>query len=90
MNEKQVHHRKRPITEIGRVVPANLKFGIIVAIAVLWAQFFKALIDALFSFLGVNGVILSSFLIAVVASLVGYLMLLYYRKIRLRLKKIKV
>jgi hypothetical protein len=91
MEEKrEVHHRKRPITEIGRTVPGNFKFGIIVTIAVLWAQFLKALLDTLLSFMGVSGPILSNFLIAGLVSVAGYLMLMDYRKIRFRLKKIKV
>jgi hypothetical protein len=87
---QQVHHRKHPITEIGRTVPANFKFGIIVAIAVLWSQFLKSLLDALFSFLGLSGEMVSSLLTAAIASILGYIVLVSYWKIRFRLKKIKV
>jgi hypothetical protein len=90
MVNKEVHHRKRPITEIGRTVPANFKFGIIVAIAVIWVQFFRLLVEKILSFMGVSGQILADFLVAVIVTFFGYIILLSYRKIRFRIKKIKV
>jgi hypothetical protein len=40
--------------------------------------------------MGISGHIIADFLIAIIVTLVGYLVLLSYRKIRFRLKKIKV
>jgi hypothetical protein len=90
MTTKEVHHRKRPITEIGRTVPANFKFGMIVAIAVFWAQFLRSLLDTMFSFLGISAPILADLFTAIIATILVYLVLLTYRKIQFRLKKIKV
>jgi ABC-type sulfate transport system permease subunit len=87
---KETHRRKHPITGIGRQVPSNLKFGIIVAIAILWAQFLGALLNGLFSLVNISTPILSDLIIALVASAVGYLVLLSYRKIKIRLGRIKV
>jgi hypothetical protein len=82
--------RKHPITEIGREVPGNLKFGIIVAVAILWAQFLGALLNGLFSIMHISTPILTDLIIALVASAIGYLVLLSYRKIKARLSKVKV
>jgi ABC-type sulfate transport system permease subunit len=87
---RETHRRKHPITDIGRQVPSNLKFGIIVAIAILWAQFLGALLNGLFSILNISTPILTDLIIALVASAVGYLVLLSYRKIRIRLRRVKV
>jgi hypothetical protein len=90
MTTEKINHRKKRLTDIGRTVPSNLKFGIIVTVAIFWSQFLRSSFDQLFSFLGVTGVLLADFLIAVIATIAGYLILLSYRKIRFRLKKIKV
>jgi hypothetical protein len=90
MVNKEVRHRKHPITEIGRTVPANFKFGIIVAIVVIWVQFFRLLLEKILSFMGITGQIVADFLIAVIVTFLGYLVLLSYRKIRFRMKKIKI
>jgi hypothetical protein len=90
MVTEKPRHRKRPITEIGRTVPANLKFGIIVSVAVIWSQFFRSLLGDFFTFLGISGQVLADFFTAIIATVLAYLVLLSYRKIRFRLRKIKV
>ena len=87
---KEVNHRKRPITDIGRTVPANFKFGVIVAVAIFWSQILRSLLDTLFSFLGVSAALLADLFTAIIATFLAYLVLLSYRKIQFRLKKIKV
>ena len=90
MAKTEVHHHKRSLIDVGNTVPSNLKFGIIVAVVIFWSQFIRTLMESVFSFLGVSGPILADFIIAVAVTILGYLVLLSYRKIRFRLKKIKV
>jgi len=90
IKEGKTRARKHPITDIGRQVPSNLKFGIIVAVAMLWAQFLVELFNGLFSIANLSMPILSDLIIALVASAIGYLVLLGYRKIKVRLSKVKV
>ncbi len=85
---KENHSKKSPVTEIGKTVPSNLKFGIIVSIAVIWVQFFRLLLESLLSFMGISGDIIAGFLIAAIVTVLGYLVLLSYRKILFRIKKI--
>ena len=88
--KKQAGHEKKPITEIGSAVPANFKFGVIVAIALFWAELFRSILEALFSPLAISGPVLADLLVAVIATAIGYLVLLGYRKIRARLQKVKI
>ena len=76
--------------EIGHLVPANFKFGIIVAIAIFWAEFLRSLLDGLFSLLNINSPILSNLILALAVSALGYAVLIGYRKIKSRLSKIKI
>jgi hypothetical protein len=90
MVTKEVHHRKHPITDIGRTVPGNLKFGVIVAIAILWAQFLRSILEYIFSLFTFSAPILADFLIAVIVTFLGILLLMGYRKIWHRLMKVKM
>jgi hypothetical protein len=90
MVTKKVHQRKYPITEIGRTVPGNLKFGVIVAVAILWAQFLRSILEYIFSLFTFSAPILADFLVAVIVTLLGFLILLDYRKIWAKLRKVKV
>lgn len=82
--------RKRPITEIGQVVPGNFKFGLIVAVALFWADFVRSALNGIFSLLGINIPIVTDFILAIVATALAYLVLMSYRKIRSRLRRIRV
>ena len=88
-DKKSEHGRKKSIAEIGSQVPSNLKFGIIVAVALFWAEFLRSVLTALFNFTDVAPVLVD-FILALIVSGVAYLVLLSYRKLQARLKKIKV
>jgi hypothetical protein len=90
MVTKEVHNGKHSIIDIGRLVPGNLKFGVIVAVAILWAQFLRSVLEYIFSLFTFSAPILADFLVAVIVSFLGVLLLLDYRKIWYRLRKIKV
>lgn len=79
---------KKPVTELGKTVPSNLKFAIIVTVAVMWVAFFRSFVHDILLTEMADWV--ADLLVAVAASLAGYLMLLTYRKIMCRLRKIKV
>ena len=81
-------HGKKTITDVGRQVPSNFKFGVIVAIAIFWADFLRSVLNEAFSTTG-SAPVLSNFVIAVIASVIGYLVMLSYRRIQHRLKKLK-
>jgi hypothetical protein len=90
MVTKEVHHRKHSIIDIARVVPGNLKFGVIVAVAILWAQFLRSVLVYIFSLFTFSAPILADFLVAVIVTFLGILLLLDYRKIWYRLRKVKM
>jgi hypothetical protein len=71
-------------------MPSNFKFGIIVAIAIFWAEFLQSLLSGLLSEMTSAGPILASLITAIIASLLGYFVLVSYRKLRMRIKKVKV
>ena len=81
---------KKPITEIGQVVPSNFKFGIIVAIALFWAEFVRSILNSIFSWVSIGMPIVSDLILAIIATALGYFVLVSYRKIRSRLQKVKV
>ena len=82
---------KKPIVEVGERVPKTFKFGIIVAVALLWAQFFKGLLVELLEVnFNSHSEIAVDLIVAVIATLVGWLILMTYTKIKSRLRKVKV
>ncbi len=81
---------KKPVTEIGETVPRTLKFGIIVAVAIFWVDFIRsAFIEFVLPY-AAHSLVLSNLIIAILATIVGYLILLFYRRIYFKLKKAKV
>jgi len=86
--------RKEPITEIGKTVPQNLKFAIIVSIAIFWAEFLKGVLILTLAawHLPIEGIegILGSFILAVIATIIGLFILVSYRRLKHRLAKIKI
>lgn len=82
--------RKKPITEIGQVVPGNFKFGLIVAVALFWADFVRSILNGIFSLANIDMPIVTDFILAIAVTFLGYLILVSYRKIRLRLEKVKL
>jgi pilus assembly protein TadC len=87
---KSNNKRKRSITEIGQVVPSNFKFGLIVAVALFWADFVRSMLNSIFSLININIPIVTDFILAIAATILGYMVLLSYRRIKSRLQKIKV
>ena len=82
---------KKTIMEVGEGVPRSLKFGIIVAIAILWAQFLRGLLVGLLGdVLASHSVVLVDFSVALIATVIGYLILVVYRKMMNGMKKVKV
>ncbi len=84
------HRRKMPATDIGHQMPGNLKFAIIVAVAIFWAKVLQSILSDILLKITLAGPILANFITAVVATLLGYFVLVSYRKIQARIKKIKV
>lgn len=83
--------KSKPIASIGKNVPSNFKFGIIVAVAIFWADFIESLLDLISDLLGFNlhAAWLNLFT-AVLVTVVGVITLETYSYVRGRLKKIKV
>jgi len=89
--EKKINSRRRKaITEIGQVVPSNFKFGLIVAVALFWADFVRSILNGIFSLANINMPIVTDFILAIAATALGYLVLISYRRIRSRLQKVKI
>jgi len=82
---------KKTAADIGHHVPSNLKFGVLVAIALFWADFLRVLFsDLVLYFAGERSPLLTNFLIAVVATLIGISALEGYRRIRKWFEQIEV
>ncbi len=84
-----MHMVKKPVIEFGELVPRSLKFGIIVAIALFWAQFLRQiLLETIGHYFASPSLV--DFILAVSATILGLLILETYRKITSRLKRVKV
>jgi len=90
MPTEENHKRKKPITEIGQDVPSNFKFGLIVAVAMFWADLVKAILSGIFSLINISTPIVSDFILAIAATILGYFVLKSYRRLKSRLQKVKV
>ena len=89
--KKKTKKAKKAVIEVGEVVPRSLKFGIIVAIALFWAQFIRQiLVDFLGYYFEISSSWLVDFILAVMATILGLLILETYRKITSRLRKVKI
>ena len=89
--EKKHNSRiKKSIAELGHDVPANFKFGIIVAIALFWADFVRSLLSSIFSFINITTPVVANFILAIAVTILGYIVLISYRRIKSQLQKIKV
>jgi pilus assembly protein TadC len=88
--EKPNARIKKSITEIGHDVPANFKFGIIVAIALFWADFVRSLLSSIFSLINITAPVVANFILAIAVTILGYLVLISYRRMKSRLQKIKM
>ena len=88
--EKHSSKRKKSITELGEGVPSNFKFGLIVAVAVFWVDFVRSVLNGILSLININMPIVTNFILAVTVTLLGYLTLISYRRMRTRLQKIRM
>lgn len=83
--------KKKSIIDVGKTVPKNLKFGVVVTVAVFWAEFLRTALQNSFKWIfGTGSPVVSDFIVAVAATAIAYLFLLSYRKILPILKKLKV
>ena len=80
MEDSMVSKEIKDITNKGRETPSSLRFGIIVTVSLFWVQFVKSILTDFFSAINVNSHILVDFLMAVLVTLLGYLVILSYRK----------
>lgn len=77
--------------DIGSQVPSNLKFGVLVAIALFWADFLKVFFSDVVQYVfGEKSPLLSTFLMALLATVLGVLVLEGYRQIRAFLERVRV
>ncbi|MDD5288877.1 MAG: hypothetical protein PHY28_07210 [Dehalococcoidales bacterium] len=88
--EKENTKGKKSITEIGQVVPSSFKFGLIVAIAMFWADFVRSILNEIFSLINISTPIVTDFVLAITATILGYFVLMSYRRIKSRLQKVKI
>jgi hypothetical protein len=82
--------KKKSITEIGQGVPSNFKFGLIVAVALFWADFVRSILNSIFSLINISMPIVTNLILAITATVLGYFVLIGYRKIKSRLQKIRM
>jgi hypothetical protein len=82
--------RKKSIIEIGQGVPSNFKFGLIVAVALFWADFVRSILNSIFSLINISMPIVTNFILAITATILGYFVLIGYRRIKSRLQKIRM
>ena len=83
--------KNKSAVDLGKQMPSNLKFGIIIAITIFWASFLRSVLNNIFSkIIETTSPILSDFIIASVATVIGYILLIGYRKIWCALKKIRI
>ena len=77
------------IANMGKEVPSSLRFGIIVTVSLFWVQLVRSIFTDLFSAMNLNSHILVDFLMALLVTFLGYLVLLSYRKIVVWLKTVR-
>ncbi|MBD3398235.1 hypothetical protein GF412_03510 [Candidatus Micrarchaeota archaeon] len=83
--------RKKPIVEVGEKVPRSLKFGIIVAVAIFWADFLRSLLAERLSELFIPySEAMVDLSIAIIVTTIGLVILATYPKIRNMMKKLKI
>ncbi len=82
---------KKTVADIGYQVPSNLKFGIMVAIALFWADYVKILMEDLSIYLfGEKSEALTHFILAVLVTILGLMVFEGYRTIRKYFERLTV
>ena len=79
----------KDIANMGKEIPSSLRFGIIVTVSLFWVQFVRSIFTDLFAALNLNSHILVDFLMALLVTFLGYLVLLSYRKIVAWIKAVR-
>ncbi|MBD3263025.1 hypothetical protein GF374_01445 [Candidatus Woesearchaeota archaeon] len=82
--------RRKSISKIGKVVPQNLRFAILVAIAIFWADVIRVFLNDFVVSNFIDTKLLGTFIVAIIATVAGYFVLISWRKITNYLKKIKI
>ena len=81
---------KKAVTEIGATVPQNLKFGLIVTMAIFWADVLRSALRDIFDLSAFDSATSVNLILAILATLIVFLVLLTYRRIVSNLKKIRM
>ena len=93
MKKKKKHIPAKPLVKIGARMPSNLKFALMVTAAIFWAEFLRTLLtfvfDAYITSLA-TGPAIRDFVLAVLVTIIVYIVFLSYTKIKRRLQKVKV
>ena len=79
----------KDIANMGKEIPSSLRFGIIVTVSLFWVQFVRSIFTDLFAAFNLNSHILVDFLMALLVTFLGYLVLLSYRKIVAWIKAVR-
>ena len=83
--------KKTHASEIGKGVPKNLKFGVIVAVALFWAEFLKTFFNTFWTQVFIiQNPLFSDFFMAIIVTVAGYFVLVSWRKIKRMLWKLEV
>lgn len=81
---------KKSLTEIGSTVPQNFKFGLIVLLVIFWADVLKSFLREIFHVSFFDSALTVNLAMAIIITSFVYLLLLSYRKVYYKLKKVKV
>lgn len=82
---------KKKLTEIGETAPSGFKFAVIVAVALIWAEFVRSLLKFYIDpFLLSTGDAIRDFVVAIIATAIAFVVLAFYRKIKHKVAKVKV
>lgn len=81
----------RTAADIGMQVPSNLKFGVLVAIALFWADFLRVGFSELFLYyMGEEAPLMVNFLMAVLVTFLGIMVLEGYKRIKRWLAQLQI
>jgi len=82
--------KKKGVDKIGREVPQSLKFGMVVAVAIFWADVLRESLKAVLEISPMRPALEVNLILAVVMTLLGYGVLVGYRRLLRLAKKIKI
>lgn len=78
-----------PVSEIGKGVPKNLRFGLIVAVAIFWAEALRTLLKN-YVFVGLEAELAVDLSMAVIVAFAAYIVFIAWRRIDRFLDKTKI